>query len=99
MAKRENDFTFLRGCGHDFDFTVGKERQLLSTKYHSRQEDANKESLRQKVKELEEFLTEREGQVTEYDDALVRKLIERITVHDEHFMVEFKSGIEIEVKL
>ncbi len=68
-------------------------------KYRLQLEDANKESLRQKVKELEEFLTEREGQVTEYDDALVRKLIERITVHDEHFMVEFKSGIEIEVKL
>ncbi len=25
--------------------------------------------------------------------------IERITVHDEHFVVEFKSGIEIEVKM
>ena len=72
---------------------------LREEKYWLQLEDANKESLRQKVKELEEFLTECEGQVTEYDDALVRKLIERITVHDEHFVVEFKSGIEIEVKL
>ena len=35
--------------------------------------------------------------VTEYSDALVRRLIERITVYDEMLVVEFKSGLEIEV--
>ena len=35
----------------------------------------------------------------EYDEALVRKLIERITVYDEKYVVEFKSGVEIDVRL
>ena len=40
-----------------------------------------------------------DGEVTEYDDSLVRRLIERITVYDDHFSVEFKSGIEVDVDL
>ena len=39
------------------------------------------------------------GKVVEYEDGLVWKLIERITVHDDHFTVEFKSGIGIKVRL
>ena len=39
---------------------------------------------------------EREGhqsiEVTEYDELLVRRLIEKVTVYDERFEVEFKSG-------
>ena len=43
-------------------------------------EDASKETLRQKIVELETVLAGINGKVEEYDDALVRKLIERITV-------------------
>lgn len=37
------------------------------------------------------------AEVHEYDDSLVRRLIETITVYDDHFKVLFKSGIEVEV--
>ena len=48
--------------------------------------------MRKKLTELEETLVEIGGQVTEYYDALVRRLIERITVHDDRYVVEFKSA-------
>jgi hypothetical protein len=37
--------------------------------------------------------------VTEYEEALVRKLISKITVFDDKLVVEFKSGLETEVKM
>jgi len=49
--------------------------------------------------ELEKVLVGINGKVEEYDDALVRKFIERITVYDDYFTVEFKSGIDIDVRL
>ena len=55
--------------------------------------------MRKNLTELEETMDEIGGQVTEYYDALVRRLIERITVHDDKYVVEFKSGIEIDVRL
>ena len=37
--------------------------------------------------------------MTEYDEGLVRRLIERITVYEDHLDFEFKSGLETEVKM
>ena len=79
---------------------LGKEViQLREEKYQLQLEDASKETLRQKIMELEKVLAGINGKVEEYEDALVRKLIERITVYDDYFTVEFKSGIEIDVQL
>lgn len=36
--------------------------------------------------------------VRAYDEQLVRKLIEKITVYDDHLNFLFKSGIQIEIK-
>ena len=35
----------------------------------------------------------------EYDEALVRKLLERVMVYDDHLTFEFKSGIEIGITM
>ena len=49
----------------------------------------------EKKAELIDFLHE---QTTEFDDGLVRRLIEQITVHESGtFTVEFKSGTMVEV--
>lgn len=53
----------------------------------------------QKVRELEEFIDSQGGPVTGYDEALVRRLIEKVTVYDDHFTVEFKSGLETDVMI
>lgn len=62
-------------------------------------EDANNEGSRQRVEEMEKMLDEMGTAVMEYDEGLVRKLIEKITVYDDHFTVEFKSGLETEVAM
>ena len=69
--------------------------RLREEKYQLQLEDATKESTRQKIADLEKVITEIEGEALEYEDALVRKLIEHITVYDDHFTVEFKSGIQV----
>ena len=38
------------------------------------------------------------GDITEFDEALAKKLIEKITVFADHFTVEFKSGITIDIE-
>ena len=36
--------------------------------------------------------------ITEYDEQLVRRLIEKITVYEEKVTVEFKSGTSVDVR-
>ena len=50
-----------------------------------------------RLKELEEFLDNQELEIESYDEELVRKLIDKIIVHDEMLKVIFKSGFEVEI--
>jgi hypothetical protein len=87
------------GGKEDYDVLGRELLRLREEKYQLQLEDANKEGLRQKIAEMEETFAEIGGEVTEYDENLVRKLIERVTVYDNHFTVEFRSGLETEVQL
>ena len=62
-------------------------------------EEANRASMKQRLDELEAFLTEQTTEMREYDEGLVRQLIEKITVYDDHLAFEFKSGLETEVQM
>ena len=62
-------------------------------------EEANRAGMKQRLDELEAFLADQTTEVTEYDEGLVRQLIEKITVYDDHLAFEFKSGLETEVQM
>jgi hypothetical protein len=42
------------------------------------------------------FLNDLPCELAEYEEDYVRTLLEGITVYDDHFIVEFKSGIELQ---
>ena len=65
---------------------LGKEiLGLREEAYRLRLEDAEKEGQKRKVEDLEKFLVG--GEVEEYDEALVRRLVERIMISDDKIMV------------
>ena len=50
----------------------------------------------ERIDTLISFLEEQSTAVTEYSEALVRRLIEKIVVYDEKLVVEFKSGLSVD---
>ncbi len=56
------------------------------------------QELQERLEDLDNFLDEQTEAITEYSEALVRRLIEKITVYDEKLVVEFKPGLQIEVE-
>jgi site-specific DNA recombinase len=49
------------------------------------------------INELIEFIRKNKFRTLEYDDKLVRKIIQSVTVYEDHFVISFKSGIEMEM--
>lgn len=45
------------------------------------------------------FLDEQSRDIEECDEGVIRRLIRKITVSEERFKVEFKSGIEVDVDM
>lgn len=69
-----------------------EERQQVMTT------EAMRKDVQDRVEDLSAFLDEQTEAITEYSDDLVRRLIEKITVFDEMLVLEFKSGLEIQVE-
>lgn len=61
-------------------------------------QDAERDGRRQRIEEMRAFLEEQVNEQLAYDEQLVRRLVEKITVYEERLMVEFKSGLEIDVE-
>jgi hypothetical protein len=59
--------------------------------------NAERQNRRQRIAEMMEFLREQSGVILEYDDRLVRRLVEKVTVNADEIIVEFKSGVEVGV--
>lgn len=43
------------------------------------------------------FLQEQPTALIQYDESLVRRLIEKVTVYEDKITVEFKSGLTVDV--
>lgn len=77
---------------------IGMEiRRLRDEKQALLNEQALRQDLKTRIDEMMHFLNDLPCEFTEYEEEYVRTLLEKITVYDDHIIVEFKSGIEIQI--
>lgn len=86
-----------RTAKQNYDALADEINELRAEKEELLLQEANKDGIRQRMADMVTFLQSEPEEVTEYSEALVRRMIEKITVYDDHFVVEFKSGIEITI--
>ena len=72
-------------------------RRLRDEKQALQNEQASRQDLRTRLDEMMRFLNDLPCELTEYEEDYVRTLLEKITVYDDYFIVEFKSGIGIQI--
>ncbi len=58
-------------------------------------DDAAQKEHTKRIKELQKFIRSQSSEITEFEEALVRKLLEKVTVHSEYLEIRFKSGVTI----
>lgn len=78
--------------------SVGNEiHRLHEEKQKVQLESAGRDELKKRIDEMSTFLKKQPTTLTEYDEPLVRRLIEKITIYENKFTVEFKSGLTVDV--
>lgn len=88
----------LANAKKDYESIAVKSDRLREEKQSIMVEDAEREDTRQHVQEMMAYLREQPVEVIEYDEQLVRRLVEKIMVFDEKFVVEFKAGISLDTR-
>ena len=97
MQELQKELLKLANSKKDYNSVADEIDRLQELKQNALVESAEREGLKQRIREMREFLEQQSTEVTEYDELLVRRLIEKVTVYDERFEVEFKSGTKVDV--
>lgn len=87
----------LANAKQNYDVLADEIDELRAEKEELLLQEANKDGIRQRMADTVDYLKNELEEVTEYSEALIRRMLEKITVYDDHFAVEFKSGIEITI--
>lgn len=82
----------------DYNGITEEIHRLRDLKQNALVASAEQEGMKKRIAEMREFLDSQPTEVLEYDEQLVRRLIEKVTVYDERFEVEFKSGMTVDVE-
>ena len=83
----------------DYQKVADEIYRLRELKQNILAENAEREGRRERIADMTEFLNAQSYELEEYDEQLVRRLIEKITVFDEKLTVEFKSEVELDIKI
>ena len=87
----------LANAKQNYDVLADEIDELRAEKEELLLQEANKDGISHRMADTVDYLKNELEEVTEYSEALVRRMLEKITVYDDHFAVEFKSGIEITI--
>ena len=82
----------------DYDAIANEIIRLKDMRKQSEVDSVVKDEQMKLITDLQDFIREQPTEITEFDATLVKRLIDRITVFDEYFTVEFKSGVIIEIE-
>ena len=97
LEEKQKEVISLANMGKDYDFLADEIDSLREERQSLLVEDASLSGENERINELIGFIRRNKYRTLLYDDTLVRKLIQNVTVYEEHFVISFKSGIEIEV--
>ena len=84
---------------NDYNEVADEIYRLRELRQNALVENAEREGRRQRIAEMTEFLREQSNQLKVYDEQMVRRLIEKVTINDDKLTIEFKSGIEIDEEI
>ena len=98
LEELQNELLRLANSKTDYEEVAEEIYRLREQKQNALVENADREGKRQRIAEMSDFLNEQSCELEEYDEQLVRRLIEKVTVFHDKFAVEFKSGVEIDVE-
>ena len=84
---------------NDYEDVADEIYHLRELKQNALVENAEREGKRQRIAEMTDFLNKQSAELEEYDEQLVRRLIEKVTIYEDKLTVEFKSGIEIDEEI
>jgi site-specific DNA recombinase len=82
----------------DYDAIADEIFRLREEKERADFTARSQEDLQNRITELQDFLKSQQTDIAEFDERMVRKLIRQITIYQDKAVIEFKSGVSVEIE-
>ena len=82
----------------DYDAIADEILRLRDQRRQAEVDSVIKDEQMKQINDLQDFIKAQPTTVTEFDEALVNRLIAKITVYHSYFTVEFKSGVAVNIE-
>ncbi len=97
LGELQAELLKLASTKSDYEDVADEIYSLREEKQKVQVDSASKDEIKKRIADMSAFLNEQPTTITEYDEALVRRLIEKVTIHEDKFTVEFKSGVTVDI--
>jgi len=97
IEELQTELLKLATSNADYDKVGDEIHRLRDRKQKLLLENANRDELKKRMADMSTFLKKQSTSLNEYDEQLVRRLIEKVTIYEDKFTVEFKSGLTVDV--
>ena len=98
LAELQLELVKLASSKADYEKVGNEIYRLRDEKQKLQLENIGCDELKKRIADMGAFLREQPTAIAEYDEPLARRLIEKVTVYEDKFTVEFKSGVTVDVE-
>ena len=98
LETKQHELAQLAKQNVDYSAVADEVDRLREQKQELLVEKAETEGYKMRIQELVKLLKKDCGELTEYDEGMVRSYIKGIKVFDDKFTVSFKAGIDIDIQ-
>ncbi|TJX61876.1 recombinase family protein [Soehngenia saccharolytica] len=97
MEEKQMELISYANSGKDYEKLADEIQDLSERKQAILTAEAESQGEKDRITEMMEFIENHADQSLDYDEELVRLLVEKVTVFENNVVVRFKSGIEVEI--
>ena len=97
LEELQTELVKLANSKAEYDKVGDEIYRLRDEKQKVQLDIIGRDELKKRITDMGDFLQAQSTIITEYDESLIRRLIEKVTVFEDKFTVEFKSGMTVDV--
>ena len=98
LTELQAELLKLASSKADYEKVGDEIYRLRDEKQRAQVENLGRDELQKRINDMSAFLKYQPIALVQYDEALVRRLIEKVTVYEDKFTVEFKSGVTVDIE-
>lgn len=98
MAELQQELLARTERRENYDDVTAEILKIRELQAQSNMDSATMSEHKKRIKELQKFIKAQPDTITEFDEALARKLLSQIIVHSDYLEFKFKSGVAVSVE-